>query len=318
MNKIINWIRIAFHSLFFGMEGGEKILKAQSSGTKNTEINEVDLGTSVFADMLKEQETQQVKEVRDESYRTLRESENYLVDLKLTYDGDIKDTDTELTATARKKTISDFLKHCNVYDNNLPIKVIQDNNIIRKDNNFVVSVTEDDARKTENYDYLTTLIVTRKEGYTPTFCIEKLVKKVVVKEFSATQSIVELYYPMDPPQFGTIARMALNKFKKAFTENRLTEQLFQLDTIKFYTDKPWTSKGCHSNELFEYKNAKVHKLATFDGSYVIEYLCDIVTEFEYVGKKYETKEIDTKLKNNAPRKKATDVFTIERNLNKNY
>ena len=331
LDKARRWARIAGVSLLQGMKGADDVISAQIDPRNQSTINQSQSRGGVLQEMLEEEQTQRVKEVRDEYYRILTAAEQIHVDVDpafLKEEWDEESDGNKLYAFARKKTASDFIQHAKVYEgDNLPIKVIQDNVKIEKksalssDESEMIALALDKLGK-DDFDYLTLLDV-RRDGFIPSFKLEKLVKRIVVKKLDNEHSIVELYLPAEPPQFSPIGSTIINKMKGILENKRYRDPLIDMSGFDFITEKPWTDKGCHSNEKFSYGNAKVEDIVVFDGNIVIRYKCDNEVEYEYVGDKFKMKEVDEKYENIQLRKGATPTIgAIERrdeylkNLNK--
>lgn len=305
LDKAKRWARIAGISLLQGMKGADDVISAQVDPKNQSTINQSQSRGGVLQDMLEEEETQRVKEVRDEYYRILRAAERIHVDVDPTFlkeDWDEEVDGNKLYAFARKKTASDFIQHARVYEgDNLPIKVIQDNLKIEKQS----ALSSDEEEITalainklgqEDFDFLTLLDV-RRDGFTPSFKLEKMVKRIVVKKLDDTHSIVELYLPTEPPQFSPIGSSVINKMKGILENKRYRDPLLDMSGFYFTTEKPWTDKGCHSGERFSYGNARVEDIVVYDGNIVVRYKCDNEVEYEYVGDKFKMKEVDEKYEN---------------------
>lgn len=332
LNKIKRWAKIAGISILQGMKGADDAISTQVDPKNKSTINKSQSRGGVLQEMLEEEQTQRVKELRDAYYRVLRAAEKIHVDVDpafLKEDWDENVDGNKLYAFARKKTASDFIQHAKVYDgDNLAIKVIQDNLKIAKHSTFSSNESEMAslfANKfyQEDFDYLTLLDV-RRDGFRPTFKIEKIVKRVVVKKLDGTHSIVELYLPTEPPQFSPIGSTVINKMKGILESKKYRDPLLDIDGFDFITEKPWTDKGSHSGEKFAYGNAKIEDIVVYDGSIIVRYKCDNEIEYEYVGDKFKMKEVDEKYENIQLRDGATPTLgAIERreeylkNLNKN-
>jgi hypothetical protein len=305
LDKARRWARIAGVSLLQGMKGADDVISAQIDPRNQSTINQSQSRGGVLQEMLEEEQTQRVKELRDEYYRILRAAEQIHVDVDPTFlkeEWDEEVDGNKLYAFARKKTASDFIQHAKVYEgDNLPIKVIQDNVKIEKksalssDESEMIALALDKLGK-DDFDYLTLLDV-RRDGFIPSFKLEKLVKRIVVKKLDNEHSIVELYLPAEPPQFSPIGSTIINKMKGILENKRYRDPLLDMSGFDFITEKPWTDKGCHSNEKFSYCNAKVEDIVVFDGNIVVRYKCDNEVEYEYVGDKFKMKEVDEKYEN---------------------
>ena len=79
-NFYIN-LRVFIYSIFHGMEAGNALLEQRENSTDNdSDIVARKEQDSVFKDFIKGEETQRVKETRDEMYRVLEASENLVVE----------------------------------------------------------------------------------------------------------------------------------------------------------------------------------------------------------------------------------------------
>lgn len=330
LNKIKRFIRIAWVSLLQGIKGADDVISTQIDPKNKTSINQSQSMGGIFNDMMEEEQTQRVKEFRDEYYRIIRAAEKLHVDidpsfLKEEWDDNVDGN--KIYASARKKTVSDFIQHAKVYeDDRLPIKVIQDN--IKIEKNSIFSSDLSDANHAfgglgkDDFDYLTLLDV-RRTGFIPSLKLEKFVKRIVIKRFDDTHSVVELYLPADPPQFSQAGSIIINKMKTIFDEKRYRDPILDMEGFEFVTEKPWTDKGCHSGEKFSYGGAKIDNIVVYDGSIIIRYKCNNEVEYEYIGDKFKMKEVDEKYENIQLREGAVPTLgAIERreeylkNLNK--
>jgi hypothetical protein len=315
LKAIVNKIKFWLTALIYSMKGADDVISTQVNPGDGHEIVQAKGGGGVFADMLEEKQTQKVQEVVDTHYRILKESEKYHVDVfGFSRDDDGSET-SDIYGVTRKRTVSDFVKNAKVYDaDKLPIKVIQDNRKISKTSVFTEQIDFNPSNwLVEDFDY-ETLITVKRDGFTPTFKFEKLVKRIVIKELNDKKSIIELYYPADPPQFGQIGRQISNKMKDVLNNKRLKDELVDICHIEFMTDKPWTSHGLHSGDFFEYSNVKLVDIFEYDGNIVLKYEGDIVREFDYVGDKFRTDSMDEKYKNNAPKGDAVNLFALNRKI----
>ena len=107
---------IAWHSLFHGMAGADAVMNGPKDALGGTEINQQVKPGGVFADMLEEKQTQAVIEMRDKSYRVLKEADKYDTSgIKMTVDenGEVEFSGID---TVKKKIKEDFMKHSPVYE----------------------------------------------------------------------------------------------------------------------------------------------------------------------------------------------------------
>ena len=75
---ILKKIKMAWHSLFLGMKGADEVIVQDANyGSGTQEIVQQASVDHVMNDFLTQQETQRMKERRDEYYRTFKESDKY-------------------------------------------------------------------------------------------------------------------------------------------------------------------------------------------------------------------------------------------------
>ena len=126
-NKILLSIKLLWYSLFYGMESANNLVFSQSSSDNDSVIQQTLKGGGPISDMLEQKVTKEVEELREKHYRILKEADKYDTStIKMAFDenGDPIFTVDRL----HKKTKSDFMKHCDVLnENDLKIRTIQDN-----------------------------------------------------------------------------------------------------------------------------------------------------------------------------------------------
>ena len=299
MNASLLW-----HSLFYAMRAGDKEIFQTSDGKSDSEINhQISIG-GVMEELLKQEETEKVKEIRDEYYRILNEADKYHVDLDMK---DFLDHGGDIHATARRKTSSDFTKHCVVDESDgLKLRVIQDNKFIPKKTNFEVPTGSESP-----YDY-DTLIDIERNGFRPRFELEKIATKIVVKEYTNTEAVIELYLPTTPRQYDSVSALFQNELKKIYEDKNYKTDSTDFISIGFITDKAWNSDSLCE---FKYDNIKYEGITIFDGSYVLRFVGRIVNDGTSLSEKYKTKELDEKYKNKAPKSDTIKVdFTSDFNI----
>ena len=304
--KLFYNAKIFFHALFYGMAGANKVIKGPVGSVDGVEVIQQQLGGGgVFADMLEEKQTQQVKETVDAYYRVYKESNNWDTS-GIVITGEDEDGVTfSGTDTLKKKTKTDFMQHIPVFNpDNFPIRTIQDNNYIEDNNNTTTSL----------YQYDTTLIVHR-DNFTPRFCIDKLVKKMVVREVANSVgkkiAFVDLYLPASASQFGKIDAIVISNLMQMLESKIYKSDITDFIGFEWYSDKAWNSDDlCH----FSYTNPDLIGINKYDGSIVLTYVCEVVLDGKDLTEKYRTKELDEKYLMEAPKREDIDIFTYSRHL----
>ena len=307
-----------WHSIFYGMAGANKVINNGGTSTDGVEvINKQIGGGSVFADMLEEKQTQQVKETVDASYRIYKEAKNYDVsDIKVTVDKDGELT-FDTSKRLRKKTKLDFMKHPPVFNKeDLPIRVIQDNKKIHKKSNLICGynvVFDPELLPKGLTDYDTTINIER-DGITPRFFIEKYINKVVVRSNNNNnRAYLDLYFPLYASQFGKVDAILVSNLHKIMEDKNFRSDLLDFVSIDWVSDKAWNSDDIC---LFKYNDINPVDINTFDGSFVITFDCNIVNDGTDLTEKYRTKELDDKYAVEAPKREDIDVFTLARKIDR--
>ena len=209
------------------------------------------------------------------------------------------------------------MKHPPVYnENDVPIRVIQDNKTFQRKN----SILNHDENPTDDlyvplglYDYDTTLTIIRGM-YTPRILIDKFVTKMVVRQYMGEKrALVDLYLPTTASQFGKIDAILVSNLYSMFENKNYRSDLTDFDGIEWYSDKAWNSDDMC---LFKYDDTKLIDMNVFDGSFVLTFDCNIVSDGDSIVEKYMTKEMDEKYENLDPKTKAVDLFAGQRRAEK--
>ena len=294
--------------MFYGMESANNLVFSQSSSDNDSVIQQTLKGGGPISDMLEQKVTKEVEELREKHYRILKEADKYDTStIKMAFDenGDPIFTVDRL----HKKTKSDFMKHCDVLnENDLKIRTIQDNKKYEKKGAIL---NHDETIKelyipNGLYDYDTTLTIER-DGIIPRFEIEKFVTKIVVKESmdDNSRAIVDFYLPTMASQFGKIDAIFVSNMHSMFETKNFRNDILDFKSIEWYSDKAWnTTDLC----LFKYDDIKPLDMNVFDGNFVISLDCHVVSDGIYVAEKYMTKEMDEKYETLAPKTNAVDMF----------
>lgn len=319
----INNAKLLLHGLFRGMKTADNVISQQASyGTSDhTEINQQQEFDNVFNDLIRGEETQRVKEMRDEYYRTINEASKIHVDINgadaESLANDFDNPDITLTATSKKKTALDFVCKIDVYNpENLHLKCIQDNMLIQNESNFYADSIE--YFKEDDYSSIFNI---KRDGFLPRFKLEDYANKLVVRVIDDRTSYLDFYVSIYANQFGFVINPLTKKVKKDNSAlliselNRLlkheirTSDVVDLSEITFSTEKAY---GVPNPSHFEFNNIEYKSVNVHDGNFVITFKAsnkDYISAIE----KYHTDELDKKLETNAVRDgKTVDINTIAR------
>ena len=316
-NNLKETVKSLWHSLFYGMAAADTVITSPVGSSDSQEIVQQARSSSVYSDLLNQQETQRVKEVREKYYRILREAEKVDTSkIKIVGDVDSGDWSFEIPKEhLRKKSLEDFKKHSDVLNKeNYPIRTIQDNKHMEKHNTITGynGVFDPSLLPKGLYDYDTTLSIER-DGFTPRFEIEKFVTKIVVREKPDGRALVDLYLPLIPSQFGKIDAILISNLHQLRDEKIMKSDLTDVMKFKWFSDRAWNVEDMC---LFEFDDVKYTGIDVFDGSFVLTFDCNPVHNGKDLVEKFFTKEMDEKYKNNAPKSDTIDLFTLQRHINK--
>ena len=317
LTRILITIKLFWYSLFYGMESANKMMFNQDGDMANNGIHQNLSKGGVMNDLLEQKVTKEVEELREKHYRIIKEADKYDPStIKMSFDEDGNPVFSN-TDHISKKTYVDFMKHPPVYNaNDVPIRVIQDNKTFQKKN----SILNHDENPDDDlyvplglYDYDTTLTIIRGM-YTPRILIDKFVTKMVVRQYiGEKRAFVDFYLPTTASQFGKIDAILVSNLYSMFENKNYRSDLTDFDGIEWYSDKAWNSDDMC---LFKYDDVKLVDMNVFDGSFVLTFDCNIVSDGASIVEKYMTKEMDEKYENMEPKSKAVDLFAGQRRAEK--
>ena len=304
-------IKFLWHSLFRGMASADRIIEAPLGSTDGVEvIQEVD-GGGVYKDMLQGKVTQQVAEARDKYYRIIKEADKYdTSNIRMIINPDNEDDIqfVNTTDSLKKKTKSDFMKHCEVYNKEgLPLRTIQDNKHLERHGSIGTFELPKGI-----YDYDTTLMILR-DGITPRIELEKFATKIVVRTKGEGRAYVDLYLPTSPGQFSKIDAILISNLKNMWDTKNFRSDLTDFTGFEWYSYHAWNSpEFC----LFKYDDIHLVDIDIFDGNYVLVFDCNIVNDGTDMTERLKTKEVDEQYKMKSPKKDVIDIFTLKRRMDK--
>lgn len=312
--KIKRVFAVVANALGHGMAVADaEITNAQNTSDESHIVQHVGVG-GVLNDMMEMKVTDEVKEVRDTYYRVLREADKYHVELSGSISEDEMDNENaKMFASVKKKTKEDFMQHPPVFEQEgYKLRTIQDNKHIMDKSNFDLSTWEG-KNLFDLYDYQTTLTVER-DGVTPRFKLDKFVTRMVVRnKINSNRAMVDFYLPTIASQFGKIDAILISNLYRMFESKDYRSDFAEFTGIEWYSDKAWNAEDV---SLFKYDDIKLVDMNIFDGNFVLSFDCHVVNDGKDLAEQFKTKELDEKYATMAPKKKAIDLFTLERNMDK--
>lgn len=298
-----------FHGLFMGLKQADATMLSQVSGEDgdDQEISHRLEINSVYADLLREKQTEEVMETIDMSYRVAREADKY----EVTLIGDLSDgavgSDKELRAVAMKKVLSKYEKHPEVFnEKTYHVTLIQDNKKIPKNGNMSASIKDFvDAINAPEHDFVP-MFELSYDGFTPRFKLENFITKGVIRETKAGKTKIDLYIPSDAGQFTKTDAILISELHRILDNNLKKTDFLDISGIKFVTDKAYGAE-----DLIEYEitGLKYNKISLFDGSFVLTFNVSSVKTYDIV-EAHKTKSLDEKYEKMAPKKGGNSIENI--------
>lgn len=306
LRKIKNNAVLLFHGLIFGLKDADNKMMHQISNKKydDTQQEQKKQISGVFADMLEQKQTQQVKELRDSYYRIFRESDKYIVSAE--YDEDVD----EYRATARKKNSSFYEKHVAVDESdNLPIKLIQFN--YQTNDGIMENMEQSTFDNNETLNKY--LFEIDRDGITPRFKIEKYIKKIVLKKTKKqSKYVMDIYCSIYPRQFHKVDALFINEMRRI-----MDKKLFTNDIVYFNTFSFTTYKAYNIDDMYQFKlnNFSLKDMFIYDGNFVLRYETNTLIDGLDLTEKYKTIEMDKKYDEKSPKSNTITLDVAEKMFN---
>jgi len=293
--SVLFGLKLFWYSLLYGMDNANKLMFNQNGDVIDNGVHQNLSKGGVMDDLLEQRVTKEVEEIREKHYRILKEADKYDAStITMTFDEDgnpiFSNTDFLL-----KKTYADFMKHPPVYETeDTKLKVIQDNKMFEKEGIHIPSGI---------YDYDTILTIDHG-NVIPRFQLEKFVTKMAVREQSnPNRAFVDFYMPTQASQFGKIDAILISNLFTMFETRNFKSDLIDFKEIEWVSNKAWNSEDMC---LFKYDDIKMVDMNVFDGSFVLTFDCNILSNGKSIVEKYMTKEMDEKYNKLAPKKDVLD------------
>ena len=305
MRKFWNRIKLFFVSLAFGMRGADKLMSGSNKETDGSDfvgIEQQKEEESVYADLLRGEVTQEVRELRHNMYYAERKSHGFewsgggraekKTDM-FDYSGKIYNTDPEykvLLIQENKEDMSSLMEN-GIYATGEKVA-------LSKSGEFFTDVRKDKRDFT----------IKIERGFIPPFRIEQYATKIIVKKNRNVPNdiILDIYVPLYRKQFDNNSKLFVREMEKIYMGDKRSD-VVSFDKLSFIT---YNAYGSDDLVSYGFNEIQFFNIAEFDGSYVLQFKAvlenkeDLVTEF------YD-KEAQRKSDEHEARKGATvDVMDV--------
>ena len=298
MKKLWVKLRIFLESIACGMRGADKLLSVSNKENEGGDIGGIEQHKeqqSVYADLLRGEVTQEVKEFRHEMYYAERKSHEYV------YGGGGH-------AVKRNKIFdyqgnverSDGLKIQIVQDNREDMSSLIENGIYSQGEEFELSEkAKGDLKEKDKREF--TIKIER--DFFPSFRLEQYATKIVVKKIDDTNVILDIYTWSDLRQFDNRHKLFLSGIKKIIDGDTRSD-IIDFDNLSFVT---YNAYGADDLRLYEYDNIHFIEIVPFDGNYVLRFSANVITDGEDLIAEFYNEIAAEKSKNHEARKNAPEI-----------
>lgn len=335
-------LKALVHGIFYGMKSADDIISTKASyGSSETAIVQEQAVDNLYNDLLRGEETQRVKEFRDEFYRSIHEASKIGVSVNVSggnFDEDFDNDNIEITATSKKKTALDFVCKIDVFNpEKLHLKCIQDNLIVPKKGAFTQNLEKVDNTyfKTNQEvggllsDEHVSIFKIERDGFIPRFKLEDYFNKLVIRVIDEKTSYLDFYVSVYSSQFGFVytegkngkteikkdnSALLISELNKLYKKELRTSDVVDFSTLTFDTEKAY---GVPNPSHFEFDKIQYIGTNIFDGNFVVTMKANNVVNGLSAIDKYHTDELDEKLETHAVREgKDVDLTTAMRHAEK--
>lgn len=309
LKKIRLNLSLFFHGFFRGLRQADQTMLSQVSGEEGDDqeiTHRLEL-KSVYADLLRENKTEEVMETIDMSYRVAREADKYEVTLIGDLGDDSVGSDKELRAVAVKKVLTKYEKHPETFnERSYHVTLIQDNKKQAKKTNLSAQFTDFVAAiKAPEHDFVPAFEL-EYDGFTPRFKLENFISKAVLRETKGGKCKCDLYIPSEAGQFTKTDAILISELHRIMDNDLKKTDFLDIKALKFVTDKAYGAE-----DLIEYtiKDFKFNKITIFDGSFVLTFYVSAPETFDIV-EAHKTKSLDKKYDEMAPKKGGNSIENV--------
>lgn len=258
-----------FISLAWGMKGADKLIansNKENDGGDIAGIEQHKETKSVYADLLKGEVTQEVKELRHEMYYAERKSYEY------DYGGNGR--------AVKKNDIFDY-SGCVDKSDGYKIEIVQEN---KEDpsslmecgifcNGENVELSEAALRDLRTKDKRN-FTIDIKRDFIPSFRIEQYAKKLVVKRIDENRVILDIYVSSYKKQFDNNSKLFINAIEKIYMGDKRSD-IIDFNNLNFIS---YCAYGTDDLKRYEYENIKFEDMIKFEDSYIFRFSADVKTD----------------------------------------
>ena len=308
LKKIKSNIEIFCHSFIWGLKGADKeIIGTKAPRIENgTSVEKENIKDNVFNDLLLNKETERVKEVRDEMYRIIRESDKYYVTIDFPFfdreDGEMPEN-SYMKATAVIKS-NDFLKKHPL------IKERKDKLILIQDQMEFDFDSEDNIKKLMGLETKNNFLINfNYEDFIPKFNLSEFIRRIVVWENKENDFILDLYFNDNQRHFNVKDALFIKNLY-----NKKSEKNYFFDALDF-KEIYFTTFKAHSEIDFKnylFNNIIYDNISNFDGHYIVSVKAKCKKMGEDILEKFKTEAVDKKYQIKAPKSKTIELDLADR------
>ena len=132
-----------------------------------------------------------------------------------------------------------------------------------------------------------------KREFRPKFELETYVKKMLVRNISDSEKLLELYVSEYADEYNRKSRLFINEVKRAMKNPRFTDML-DITKVNFISDK---TIGTEDGLEYEYEIIKFDKIIKFNGSYVIKFIAKPIINGDNIFEKYKLADLEERYLN---------------------
>ena len=295
MKKFIRNIAIFFASLFRGMKSAdETIVPSQKDNDNGSPAEEKKMEeTNLYASLLKGEVTQEVKDLRYETYESVRQSKDWK---PIGYSGVAVKRNHMQLKPPMKLDEEDGLKIVLIQDN----KIFVDgrDEALKNIQKAVNIKNESDAEHTFKITY----------HNPPRHKLETFAKKVVVKTTEKeNQFKLDFYLSEYPIENAPKAVYVVKELESLYNSGSRTCDLIDISSLTFTTDKAY---GDDDWKIYNFNINSYIGIKKFDGNYVISFLASLPNGIKDIVEEYKDEESVKKFENKTPRKGKVKTITL--------
>lgn len=276
MKKLWKNIKLFFISLSFGLRGADKLITGSNKETDGSELIGIEQQKeeeSVYADLLRGEVTQEVRELRHNMYYAERKSHDFewngggravKKNDMFGYSGKVFQTDGySIRIVQENKEDPGSLSENGIYSHGEKVflegEMSQYEDFYKKKRDFTIKIERD---------------------FLPSFKIEQYATKLVVKK-CGNDTILDLYVPLYRQQFNNVSKLFSKEMEKIYMGNKRSD-VVTFNSLSFVS---YNAYGSDDLVFYKYSNINFFNIVEFDGNYVLEFTAtlenkdDMITEF---------------------------------------